>query len=95
MRFSFRFSRSLATASGHQDLQSPEIRLRHASLEAQDFEGDDLVLGVEVENDAGLYLVGLHDLGAIQSKVQRVNFPVIANLHGHLHCRPRDLKPRV
>src|SRR5438105_6659989 len=55
-----------------------EIGLRKSALHIEDLDTDDVVFRVEVKDDAGLYFIGLDDLGIAQLYVERINIRVVS-----------------
>ena len=50
--------------SGNENFELLEVALGDAPLKVEHFDADNLLLGVEVEHDAGLHLLGLDNLRA-------------------------------
>ena len=59
---------------------------RQAPSSIENLDADNLVLVVEIENDAGLHFLGLDDLGIVQAKIQRVGILGEVNFQGLPFC---------
>lgn len=68
----------------HLKQQLLQIRRGDSFLEAQDFNADDLIAGVEVQNDSGLDFLGLDDRGLVEAQLERIGLFVI--VHFRMHC---------
>ena len=53
---------NLTDVSGNLEVEMLEIGRRHAFLDAQDLDTDNLVVDIEIQNDTRLNLLGFDDL---------------------------------
>src|SRR5438309_7007936 len=67
--------------SGNEDFELLQVALGDAPLEVEHLDADNLLLGVEVQHDARLQLLGLDNLRVVQAKVKRIGLPVVADSH--------------
>src|SRR5437762_6260476 len=67
--------------SGNQHFELLQVALGHAPLEVEHLDADNLLLGVEVEHDAGLQLLGLDNPRIVEPKIKRIDLLVVADSH--------------
>src|SRR5438552_13823289 len=73
--------------SGNEHFELLQVALGDAPLEVEHLDADDLLLGVEVEHDARLHLLGLDNLRIVEPKVKRVDLLVVTDSHILPRCR--------
>src|SRR6267143_6705940 len=73
--------------SGNEGFELLQVALGDAPLEVEHLDADNLLLGVEVQHDARLHLLGLDNLLVVQAKVKRIDFTVVADSHVLPRCR--------
>src|SRR5437879_13323056 len=73
--------------SGNEDFELLQVALGDAPLEVEHLDADNLLLGVEVQHDARLHLLGLDNLRVVQAKVKRIDLRVVADSHVLPRCR--------
>src|SRR6266850_6969459 len=67
--------------SSNEDFELLQVALGDAPLEVEHLDADNLLLGVEVQHDARLHLLGLDNLRVVQAKVRRIDLRVVADSH--------------
>ncbi len=68
-------------ASSDLELDLPKVGRWNAIGYLQHLNADDLIVGVEVEHDAGVDLLRLDDRGIVQAEVQGIGVGIDVKLH--------------
>src|SRR6266850_2818981 len=73
--------------SGNQHFELLQVALGDAPLEVEHLDADNLLLGVKVQHDARLHLLGLDNLRVVQAKVKPIGLRVVVDSHVLPRCR--------
>src|SRR3989475_8854762 len=73
--------------SGNEGFELLQVALGDTPLEVEHLDADNLLIGVEVQHDARLQLLGLDNLRVVQAKVKRIDLRVVADSHVLPRCR--------